>query len=64
MLCTNPFLNSAAVHAVLLGEKVLAPLGNTTPSWGLTPEVVTERRRQCGRNHYRPNSRNLDPFPY
>ena len=43
VLCTNPFLNSAAVHARTFGREGFRPVGIPHPLGGLTPEVVTKR---------------------
>lgn len=43
VLCTNPFLNSAAVHARTFGREGFRPVGIPHPLGGLTPEFVTER---------------------
>lgn len=43
VICTNPFLNSAHVHARTFGRTGFRPVGIPHPLGGLKPPVVKER---------------------
>ena len=43
VICTNPFLNSAHVHARTFGRTGFRPVGIPHPLGGLKPEAVKER---------------------
>ena len=43
VICTNPFLNSAHVHARTFGRTGFRPVGIPHPLGGLKPQVVNER---------------------
>ena len=43
VICTNPFLNSAHVHARTFGQTDFRPVGIPHPLGGLKPEAVKER---------------------
>jgi len=43
VICTNPFLNSAHVHARTFGRTGFRPVGIPHPLGGLQPQVVNER---------------------
>ena len=43
VICTNPFLNSAQVHARTFGRTDFRPVGIPHPLGGLKPEAVKER---------------------
>ena len=43
VICTNPFLNSARIHARTFGRTGFRPVGIPHPLGGLKPEAVKER---------------------
>jgi hypothetical protein len=43
VLCTDPFLNSAHVHARTFGRDGFLPVGIPHPLGGLKPEAVKDR---------------------
>ncbi len=43
VICTDPFLNSAYMHAKVFGRKGFQPLGIPHPLGGITPEAVSQR---------------------
>ena len=45
VICTNPFLNSAHVHARTFGRTSFRPVGIPHPLGGLNPQAVKERAK-------------------
>ena len=43
VICTNPFLNSAGVHARTYGRSGFKPVGIPHSLGGITPEAVKDR---------------------
>ena len=43
VICTNPFLNSAHIHAKTFKREGFQPIGIPHPLGGLTPAAVRER---------------------
>lgn len=43
VICTEPFLNSAYMHAKVFGRKDFQPLGIPHPLGGINPEAVSQR---------------------
>ena len=43
VICTEPFLDSAHLHAKVFGRKGFQPLGIPHPLGGITPEAVSVR---------------------